>query len=457
MAHRLLIIEDDAESNDHLVQHFRQRQWQVETALGVNDAKSILLEDEFNPHVIIADLGLPDGNILDHLEELQEQVGLTEWVFLYEPGSNSDDSRIDDLTFDFLHKPYDIKRLDTITRRALRTVLTERLAQSYSSQHKQKYHVDSFYGSSQQAKSLKAMLNKLVDIPISAMIITGETGTGKGLVARIIHHSGLRSDGPIVELNCAALPKDLLESQLFGHESGAFTGAAKKFRGLFEQADGGTLFLDEIGDMDIELQSKLLKAIEDQTIRRLGSEKEIHVDVQVIAATGVNLNEAIAQGQFRDDLYHRISVFKVHLPSLRERKDDLMELVPRIIGEFNTKANKRVNHISDASWEKLLSYDWPGNVRELRNVLERCVLLSNNEHLPDEWLQLSSSGSYNAQQAPSADHISIPIDGTMGLEDVELAMLTKALLLEDNNVTAAAKRLKITRETMRYRMKKFEL
>ena len=264
MAHRLLIIEDDAESNDHLVQHFRQRQWQVETALGVNDAKSILLEDEFNPHVIIADLGLPDGNILDHLEELQEQVGLTEWVFLYEPGSSSDDSRIDDLTFDFLHKPYDIKRLDTITRRALRTVLTERLAQSYSSQHKQKYHVDSFYGSSQQAKSLKAMLNKLVDIPISAMIITGETGTGKGLVARIIHHSGLRSDGPIVELNCAALPKDLLESQLFGHESGAFTGAAKKFRGLFEQADGGTLFLDEIGDMDIELQSKLLKAIEDQ-------------------------------------------------------------------------------------------------------------------------------------------------------------------------------------------------
>ncbi|WMS85530.1 sigma-54-dependent transcriptional regulator [Pleionea litopenaei] len=457
MANRLLLIEQSSSKDDSLKTFFTQKNWQVTTADSIKQAASLLIEDSFNPHVIIADIGSPKTSLLDDLSELQEHAEHSEWIFLHQPTSDDHQEFLTDLAFDLLEKPFDLNRLNTIAKRALRTSLLTKVADSYSLKEKQRYQPESFFGSSSKADELRELLVQLKDVPISALTITGETGTGKGLVAKIIHYSGLRKDGPLIELNCAALPKDLLESQLFGHEAGAFTGATKRLKGLFEQADGGTLFLDEIGDMDIELQSKLLKAIEDQKIRRLGGEKEIDIDVQFITATSVDIEEAIQQGNFREDLYHRISVFTLKLPSLNERKDDLIELVPRIIAEFNQKANKSVSEITDASWEKLLSYQWPGNVRELRNVLERCVLLSNNHQLPDQWLQLSDNVEPLSNQVLDDNQLVIPIDGTLALEQVEKLMLEKALEIEEGNVTAAAKRLQISRETMRYRMKKFEL
>jgi transcriptional regulator with PAS, ATPase and Fis domain len=305
------------------------------------------------------------------------------------------------------------------------------------------------------------MLERLSQVPYSALVISGETGTGKGLAARILHYSGAQAGGPMVEINCAALPRELLESELFGYEPGAFTGAAVRHRGLVEQASGGTLFLDEISEMELELQAKLLKVIEDHSLRRLGGDRPIAVDVRFIAASNRDLDAQVAQGAFRADLFHRLSVFRLALPSLRERKADLHELVPHFVAEFNAQASKRVHYISPAVWTALESYDWPGNVRELRNVIERAVLFSESEELPREWLQLPGNLN-NACPAPSGcpvddRHIILPMDGSMDLEAMERQILQQVLSLNEGNVTKAARVLGITRETLRYRVRKHGL
>lgn len=473
MANKLLIIEDDNDTSSELSLYFQKKGWNVVVANGVLEARVQLIEQEFNPHVILADLGLPDGSILDHLEDIYEQTDYSEWVFAFESNSRTDVDRIDELAYDFLEKPFDQARLDVILKRACRAAQTTRRLAKYSTSDNQRYNLDAYIGTSQAVKDLKDMLNRLVDVPISTMIIHGETGTGKGLTARIIHHAGLRKEGPLVELNCAALPKDLMESHLFGHESGAFTGAKGRHRGLIEQADGGTLFLDEIGDMDLELQAKLLKAIEDKRIRRLGGEREISVDVQIIAATGVDLEKAVNEKRFRSDLYHRLNVFCITLPPLRDRKDDLVELVPRIIAEYNGKANRCVEIVPDEVWEQLIAYTWPGNIRELRNVVERCVLLSSDETFPTKWLQLSDSASEKSIKATEegeaeeireevktktpADHITIPLDGTMALDEMDSHIIQMALELNDFNITETSRVLGTTRETLRYRIQKYDL
>ncbi|GLS25113.1 sigma-54-dependent transcriptional regulator [Marinibactrum halimedae] len=459
MANKLLIIEDDSHTSGELSRYYRQKGWLVSVADGVAEARR-LLDKEFNPHVILADLGLPDGSILDHFEDIHADTDHSEWVFAFESNSRTNIDRIDELAYEFIEKPINQSRLDVMLKRALRASLTARRLANYSNSDSQLYHFDAYIGHSEAVSDLKDMLKRLMDVPISTMIITGETGTGKGLTARIIHNNGLRKDGPLVELNCAALPKELMESHLFGHESGAFTGAKGRHRGLIEQADGGTLFLDEIGDMDLDLQAKLLKAIEDKRIRRLGGEREISVDVQIIAATGIDLEQASRDNRFRDDLYHRLSVFCITLPPLRERKNDLVELVPRIIAEFNSKANRRVEVVPDQVWDQLLAYDWPGNIRELRNVVERCVLLSSDEIFPSKWLQLTDNDSQEANVSTvgiPTDSIVIPLDGSMALDEMDSHIIQNALELNDFNITETARVLGTTRETLRYRVQKYGL
>jgi len=303
------------------------------------------------------------------------------------------------------------------------------------------------------------MLIKLSRVPLSAMLLTGETGTGKGLAARILHHSGQRREGPLVEVNCAALPRELLESELFGHEAGAFTGAKGRRRGLMEQAHGGTIFLDEIGELSSDLQAKLLTVIEDRRIRRLGGSQEISIDVQVITASNHDLLERTQAGAFRSDLYHRITVFTLELPALRRRKADLDDLVPLFVAEYNTKSGKSVRSIPDSAWSALRTHEWPGNVRELRNVVERCVLLSDTPTLAIEWLQLTPTRTPGEAVAPisNAHDVCVPIDGSMNLDDMERTILGAALERSNHNVTAAARLLGTSRETLRYRVNKHGL
>lgn len=463
MTNRLLVVDNETKRKERLDTRYSNRGWSVETvALSKKSIKAVF-EDDFDPHVVTLRIeGKPNKTISDIIE-MDGHSDAIEWIFIVDCEDDIDDELLDIEHFNYVEKPFSEKRIDNAIQKALRASLTSRRLSSYSSSRFKTFQPEAYIGSSDSVIELRKMLVSLSEVPISTMIISGETGTGKGLVAKILHHIGMRSDGPLVELNCAALPRDLLESQLFGHEPGAFTGAKGRYRGFFEQADNGTLFLDEIGDMDIDLQAKVLKAIEDKKIRRLGSEREIEVDVQIIAASAKNLLKAADEKLFREDLYHRLSVFCVLLPPLRERKSDLLELAPRIIAEFNAIAGKRVEIIEDEVWEQLLDYEWPGNVRELRNVIERCVLMSSDEYLPANWLQLKShcdSDETLENVEPIRGHhdnLTLKLDGSMALEEMDSHIIQQALEKNDFNITETARVLKTTRETIRYRIQKYSL
>ncbi len=455
MSETLLIIEDETLLGRELLRRFRREGWDAILATSCAEARGLLLNREIEPAVVLSDMALPDGNALDLLETARTARLPGEWVMLTGYGTVPDSVRAVKLgAYDFLEKPADIERLQLVLAGAARAARAQRRLSDQADRQHQRYAPASFVGASAAALEVRDMLERLTQVPFSALVIAGETGTGKGLAARILHHAGPRRDGPLVEVNCAALPRELMESELFGHEGGAFTGAKGRRRGLMEQAGGGSLFLDEIGDLPTELQVKLLKAVEDKRIRRLGGDSEIDLDIQIIAASNRDLEEEVRVGRFRADLYHRLSVFRLSLPPLRRRKQDLHDLVPLFIREYNAKASKRVRRVPDPAWRQLEEHDWPGNVRELRNVVERCVLFSEGEDLPERWLLLAQGAG--ARQ-PGGDGLWLPLDGSASLEDMERAIVEAALERSHGNITGAARLLNSTRETLRYRVEKFGL
>jgi DNA-binding NtrC family response regulator len=299
MADTLLLIEDESLLGTELARHFRRGDWEVVLVTDLAGARRALLDDELAPLVVISDMQLPDGNALDLLAEVREHGIGGEWIFLTGYGSVTDSVRALRLgAYDFLEKPCDQKRLDLIVAGAARSARAHRQLDEQARHQHANYSIDAFIGRSAAAAGVREVLHKLAQVPFSALVIGGETGTGKGLATRILHYSGRRTAAPLVEINCAALPRELLESELFGHEAGAFTGARKRRRGLIEQASGGTLFLDEIGELELDLQTKLLKVIEDQRVRPLGSESEVAVDVQLIAASNRDLAARVQEGSW---------------------------------------------------------------------------------------------------------------------------------------------------------------
>jgi DNA-binding NtrC family response regulator len=455
----LLIIEDEQLLGEELARHFRKQGWEVELATDLAQARRKLIDQGHEPLVTLADMSLPDGNSLDLLETLRQQGQPGEWVLLTGYGGVPESVRALRLgAYDFLEKPCRLERLGAILNGARRSARAQRQLRDQREAGSRHYLPAAFVGRSEAAQQLRRLLSRLVEVPFSALVITGETGTGKGLVARILHHSGPRANGPLIEVNCAALPRDLLESELFGHEAGAFTGAKGRHRGYLEQADGGTLFLDEIGEMDLDLQSKLLTAIEDRTLRRLGGERAIQINVQVVAASNRDLECQVREGAFRSDLYHRLSVFRLDLPSLQDRLEDLEDLMPLMVAEFNAAAGRQVKIIPKQVYRKMRSYDWPGNVRELRNVVERAVLLADGSVFPEHWLQLDT-GLGRPPSGPSIDgnRLIIPLDGSMALDEMDSYIIQTALQKTGYNVTATARALGTTRETLRYRIQKYRL
>jgi len=488
MIETLLIIEDEKLLGSELSRHYRQSGWEVALATNLSEARELLLKKKVEPLLILSDMNLPDGNALDFMEKIKKELSyaddsrdgggttsgmreveqrrdqlprampgaFAEWLFLTGYGNVPDSVRALRLgAYDFLEKPCDLERLDLLIASAARSAAIQRRVADQTQHRHRRYSPDAYVGHSRQAQDIRQLLARLTQVPFSALIIGGESGTGKGLAARILHYGGSRAQQPMIEVNCAALPRELLESELFGHEPGAFTGAAGRHRGLLEQADGGTLFMDEIGEMPLELQAKLLKVIEDHKVRRLGGEKEIQVDVQIIAASNRDLEKMSQDGSFRADLYHRLSVFKLILPPLREAVEDLEELVPLFVAEYNAKAGRQVKDIPDAVWSKLKAHYWPGNVRELRNVIERCVLFSDGPVFPGQWLQLP--GHPSAEASHTDQGIWLPLDGSMALDDMDCFIIKTALERADNNLTAAARALGATRETLRYRVRKYNL
>ncbi|MDT4330049.1 sigma-54-dependent transcriptional regulator [Methylomonas sp. MS20] len=454
----LLIIEDETLLGSELARFFRKKNWEVSVTESIREAEEHLLKQAIDPLVVLSDMNLPDGNALDLLERIKDKNACSsEWVFLTGYGSVADSVRAVRLgAYDFVEKPCELERLNLLVEGAARSARAQRRVLQQATAQQRRYSVDALIGGSPASVALRGMMTQIAQVPFSSLIVSGETGTGKGLIARILHCAGARSHAPLIEINCAALPRELLESELFGYEAGAFTGAKKRHRGLFEQAHTGTLFLDEIGEMDLELQTKLLKAVEDLRIRRLGGESEIDIDVQIIAATNLDLAEKVRDGQFRRDLYHRLNVMSLRVPPLRERKQDLDELVPIFIADSNRKSAKNVRNISETAWQALKRYDWPGNIRELHNVLERCVLLASDENFPEQWLQLPDLGGQTSAGV-RGDGIYLPLDGSLSLQDIEKFVIQEVLNRTDENVTAAARMLGMTRETLRYRVQKYNL
>jgi two-component system, NtrC family, response regulator AtoC len=290
----------------------------------------------------------------------------------------------------------------------------------------------------------------------TTILLEGENGTGKDLVAKTLHYQSVRQAEPFIAINCAAIPDSLLESELFGYEKGAFTDARSQKRGIFELADKGTLFLDEIGEIPLMLQAKLLRVLEEQNFRRLGGLKDIHLDLRVIAATNKNLREAVKEGAFRQDLYFRLNVIQILIPPLRERRDDIVPMTRFFIEHYNRKFKRQIEGVTDGAAKLLMSHDWPGNVRELRNAIERAMILEEGASITAASLPIAISRPDGAMPAGDAIGMAMSTEG-LSLEDNERGLVVRALEKTDGNQTQAARLLRITRDTLRYKMKKFNL
>jgi DNA-binding NtrC family response regulator len=345
---------------------------------------------------------------------------------------------------DYMTKPVNVEALTQLIRSAL--TLGVPMGERPTAPHPKD---DPLVGRSEPMARVRALIDRVAASPISTVLLTGESGTGKDLIAKEIHNTSPRADRPFVNITCSALPEALLESELFGYEAGAFTSAARQKKGLLELADEGTVFLDEIGEMALSLQAKLLRFTEARAFRRVGGTRDVLVDVRVIAATNRDLAEEVAKGRFREDLYYRLRVLPIHLPPLRERKDDIIQLAQYFIIEFSRAFNKRVVGIDPSAVERLTAHTWPGNVRELRHTIERAVLLAEGEYL-------SAVDCGLGDPTPSEHAFQLPTGGLV-LSDVERSLVHQALQATGWNLVRAGRLLGLNRDQIRYRIEKFGL
>lgn len=315
---------------------------------------------------------------------------------------------------------------------------------------------ESILGESFVIRKVKELIKQISQHANVPVLLEGETGTGKNLIAKVVHYASQSDGRPFVEVNCAAIPENLLESQLFGHEKGAFTGAVSKKKGLVDESEGGTLFLDEISSMPLALQAKLLTFLESHTYRPVGATKKQKVDVRVIAASNQDLSGLVEQGDFREDLYFRLNVIKIDLPPLREMKDDLEPLALNFIGLFNQKYEKQVSRMSQDALKKLRNHPWPGNVRELRNAMERAVVLASSDEIADGNILVKDSPALEPGNASPLEQFTLPEEG-IAFAELERRVLEQALERSKGNQTQAARLLSISRETLRYRVEKYKL
>jgi DNA-binding NtrC family response regulator len=467
---KILIVDDERLVRWSLRQ--KCEEWGYQVGEAETGEAGLKVAHNETPDLVLLDVRLPDIGGLEVLDQLKKNGDARAVIMI------TADPQLDDVkaalklgAYDFVGKPIDFDELNVTVKNALETTKLRSEVQSLRGEMRRRTGYHEVVGSSPKMTELMSFVRKVAASEATTILIQGESGTGKDLIAKAIHYESSRAEMPFVAINCSAIPETLMEAELFGHEKGAFTDAKQMKKGLFEMADGGTLFLDEIGELSPLLQAKLLRVLEDQVIRRVGGVRDMQVDVRVIAASNRDLEKAVREGHFRQDLYYRLAIIAIFIPPLRERKEDILPLVDFFVDRYNRKFRKSVRGITDETRRRLLSHDWPGNVRELKNSIERAMILEDEPLLRPAYLPFSVSesggltafersapgdGVQNLLNGRSLPRLYIPEGGT-SLEEVERSMVELAMRQANSNQTHAAKLLDISRDALRYKLKKFGL
>ena len=472
MANEKVLIVDD----EKLVRwSLRQKceEWGYVAFEAEDGGTALRIAHSESPDVVLLDVRLPDLSGLEVLEKLK-QAGDARAIILITADPQLDDAKaaIKLGAYDFVGKPLDFDELRVTIQNALEATWLRTEVESLRGEVRRRTGYHDVVGASRKLTELMNFVHKVAASEASTILIQGESGTGKDLIAKVIHYQSSRQDKPFVAINASAIPETLMEAELFGHERGAFTDAKAMKKGLFEVADRGTLFLDEIGELSPFLQAKLLRVLEDQVIRRVGGVRDMQVNVRVIAASNRDLERAVREGHFRQDLYYRLAIISIFIPPLRERKEDVLPLVDFFMEHYNRKFRKSIRGLAEETRRLMLNYDWPGNVRELKNAIERAMLLEEEPVLRPTYLPFSVAQPHAGVTA--FEHTSSPAggqplkdgrwlpplvipDGGTSLEEIERALVELALRQAGGNQTHAARLLDISRDALRYKMKKFGL
>jgi DNA-binding NtrC family response regulator len=452
---KILIVDDDPEILNVIADILREAGYEVDKA---EDGRKAIrcVEDDFYD-LVITDLNLPQVDGMKVLQYVVDQSPETMCVILTGYGTiKGSVEAIKMGAFDYITKPVKSDEILIVVEKALKFRQLERENTLLKQQLRKKYRFENFVGDSGPIQKVFELIERVADTD-STVLITGESGTGKELIAKAIHYNSHRQDNPMVVINCGAIPEELLESELFGHEKGAFTGAHKMRVGRFELANGGTIFLDEIGDMSPNLQVKLLRVLQEQKFERVGGTRTLEIDVRILAATNKNLISAVNRGRFRQDLFYRLNVIPIRVPPLRHRKPDIPLLLDFFIKKFNKQNRKRITGFSQEGLDCLMEYRWPGNVRELENLVERLIILSNGDQIELEDVPDSIKGKPSNVESIE---VKIPKDGIVfdqAVEEYEKKLILQALAETNWVKTKAAKLLNINRTTLIEKMKKKNL
>jgi two-component system response regulator AtoC len=446
---RILVVDDEALIRWSLTERLKSEGYDVLEADAGRPALDLLPE---GIDLVLLDYKLPDIDgvaVLRKIKEFDQDI-----LVILLTAYASVETAVEAMklgAYHFANKPFNLDDIAATVARALETTRLRREVRQFRTNAARPFTLHSIVGSSDSMTALRHLVAKIATSPASTVLLTGESGTGKDLVAKIIHYSSDRAARPFMNITCSALPEHLLESELFGHERGAFTDARLQKRGLLETADGGTVFLDEIAEMVPGLQAKLLRFLEEKAFKRVGGAADIHVDVRVVAATNRNLEQEVAKGRFRSDLYYRLNVLPVSMPPLRQHAEDIPLLVEYFIDTFNKEFRKKVLGAAATAYTVLQQYGWPGNVRELRNVIERAMLLTEGDRL-----EARDFTSLTIGTAAAGDGFELPAGG-VDLEQLERNLVVQALRRSGGNQTRAAALLGLNRDQIRYRIEKFHL
>ena len=449
---KVLIVEDEENERSGMAELVSAWGYRTETAKdGLDGLEKVAT---WSPGIVITDLKMPRMDGMELLQRIAEQPQQIAVVLLTAQGSI--DLAVDAMKIgahDFIQKPVDPSRLKQILQNAVRQRDTTRELEATKRKLRDSGVFGSLVGSSKVMQEIFRLI-EMVAPSTASVLITGESGTGKEMVARTVHDMSPRKSKPFVAINCSAIPETLIESEIFGHEKGAFTGALERRAGCFELAEEGTLLLDEIGEMPAATQAKLLRVLEDRKLRRLGSKVETPVDVRVLAATNKVPEEAVAKGELRNDLYYRLNVFNIHMPPLREHKEDIPQLAEALLTDMNTKHGRQISNVTDNVMQLFLQHNWPGNVRELRNTLERAVIVCEGsliepKHLPPNF------GAASLRVATTSDAEGIRLGVGTTVEEAEKMLILKTLAATNNNKTRAAEILGISLKTLHNKLKEY--